>query len=108
MEMTAFAALFAMLGTLLIGAISPGPSFVFVVRVAVVVLRQIDTELAGAPIAPEEIGIRHGEVVEEEFTTSKNFISNFEQFHQVGRSELLYALFGTRNIADARRGVETC
>jgi len=33
--MTAVVALFAMLGTLLIGAISPGPSFVFVVRVAV-------------------------------------------------------------------------
>jgi threonine/homoserine/homoserine lactone efflux protein len=35
METTAFAALFAMLGTLLIGAISPGPSFVFVVRISV-------------------------------------------------------------------------
>lgn len=35
MEMTAVAALFAMLGTLLIGAISPGPSFVFVVRISV-------------------------------------------------------------------------
>jgi threonine/homoserine/homoserine lactone efflux protein len=35
MEMTAFAALFALLGTLLIGAISPGPSFLFVVRIAV-------------------------------------------------------------------------
>ena len=33
--MSALAALFAMLGTLLIGAISPGPSFVFVVRTAV-------------------------------------------------------------------------
>ena len=33
--MTAFAALFAMLGTLLVGAISPGPSFVFVVRISV-------------------------------------------------------------------------
>ena len=33
--MTPFAALFAILGALLIGAISPGPSFVFVVRTAV-------------------------------------------------------------------------
>jgi threonine/homoserine/homoserine lactone efflux protein len=33
--MTALAALFAMLGTLLIGAVSPGPSFVFVVRISV-------------------------------------------------------------------------
>jgi threonine/homoserine/homoserine lactone efflux protein len=33
--MTALVALFAMLGTLLIGAISPGPSFVFVVRISV-------------------------------------------------------------------------
>jgi threonine/homoserine/homoserine lactone efflux protein len=33
--MTPLAALFALLGTLLIGAISPGPSFVFVVRTAV-------------------------------------------------------------------------
>ncbi|MCR4283633.1 MAG: LysE family transporter [Bauldia sp.] len=35
MQLTALAALLAMLGTLLIGAISPGPSFVFVVRTAV-------------------------------------------------------------------------
>ena len=33
--MTAIATLFAMLGTLLVGAISPGPSFVFVVRISV-------------------------------------------------------------------------
>ena len=33
--MTALATLLAMLGTLLIGAISPGPSFVFVVRISV-------------------------------------------------------------------------
>lgn len=33
--MTPIVALFALLGTLLIGAISPGPSFVFVVRTAV-------------------------------------------------------------------------
>lgn len=35
METSALLTLFAMLGTLLIGAISPGPSFVFVVRISV-------------------------------------------------------------------------
>jgi threonine/homoserine/homoserine lactone efflux protein len=35
MQTSAFLTLLAMLGTLLIGAISPGPSFVFVVRIAV-------------------------------------------------------------------------
>ena len=35
MDLTPLAALFALLGALLIGAISPGPSFVFVVRTSV-------------------------------------------------------------------------
>jgi threonine/homoserine/homoserine lactone efflux protein len=35
MEVNSLAALFAILGALLVGAISPGPSFVFVVRTAV-------------------------------------------------------------------------
>ena len=50
--MSALAALFAMLGTLLIGAISPGPSFVFVVRTAVAKSRADGSD---------EQGAKHGE-----------------------------------------------
>src|SRR5262245_62642894 len=75
-------------------------------RAAVPELRQVELELPRSPLAPEEMRVRRGEVVEEEIATCQKVVGDLEQLEQVCGRELLDALLGAGNVADPRRGVD--